>query len=122
MVSAREEGPVLRFLILTQRIVGPRQGTHRWLARSVNTGDVAHGRTEDLAVALLMLGIRALIEDASQHGQTPQAWCERATASEGQFVREFERMEAEGLVESFASRSAAGCRIEGERARLPELV
>ena len=68
------------------RVLGPDGSSYRWIARTVH-GHVAHGKTEEAAIANLKDGLKALAETigepyAAWKDATPGDRCRVLTASE----------------------------------------
>ena len=72
-----------RKLGLVYRVLGPDGREYRWIARSIH-GDVAHGKTPDLAVQNLRAGLEAL---AQASGRTVADWQRTRGADSSRFLR-----------------------------------
>lgn len=72
---------MLVFRTLTREVPGPRRGTNYWLARSITTGHVAGGSTEEVALERLFTGIRILLDAAVAEGQSAQEWLKGCAAA-----------------------------------------
>lgn len=107
--KTRQGNDVLPFAFLVYR----EDGADIWTARSVLTGHIAHGPSDDAAVSALETVIDVSILVASQHGQAPPNWFGRQRPDANEYALEFCRLVLEGVAEEKRSAvSRSGCVLE----------
>jgi hypothetical protein len=111
MVHPGGEKEVLVVRVLTEKVPGPHEGTTYWLARSVTTGHVAGGSTEDVALERLFTGIRVVLEAEVAEGRSARDWFDECTVAERHFAREFDDQERAGRYEDLPPADWPGCRV-----------
>lgn len=87
-----------------------------WIARSVTTGHVAHGRTEASALEGLRTGINALLALAHEEGVSPLEW-HAAQTPDPRYQGAFDSAERRGRLERLPRETGpGGCLIQPRKA------
>jgi hypothetical protein len=116
MTTAVEPRTVLKFAILTYREESKRWGVS-WIARSVLTGDIAEGTTEESAIENLRRGVDAALEVAARFGMSPQEWYDTLEPDDPKYLAAFCRLVPGGIRSEVFE--IDGCRIEASIATGP---
>jgi hypothetical protein len=113
---ATRTAEILDLPIVTYLRPGPAGNDSMWIARSVTTGHVAHGRTEASALEGLRMGIHGLLTLAHEEGVSPWAW-RAAQTPDPRYRGAFEDAERRGRLERLPGEAGpGGCFIQPRKA------
>lgn len=80
-----------------------------WIARSISTGHVAHGRTSERATERLIALVRGMLRVAvTECGQTAQQWWETQQRDVLHWAAAFQLRADEGALEKLPEENVAG--------------
>ena len=120
MTYPKRTGSTLMIRVLTEEHAGLRIGSALWLARSVSTGHVAHGSTEESAVESLMAGLRVLFDAVTRDGESATEWWrqQEGRITHPHFLGEFRRRESAGCLRELpAEEWPGGFRVSARHAQ-----